>query len=156
MNFARWMAMGVLVLGVGAGWLAVNPPRPSSMSARSAQIPRPVRGGEMAGAALERFTRLAPIVPDPPPDAAQAAPPPPDVAVTFRREITAVEQGASGRIAWILDPNGEHGRRAIRAGQVYRDGWRVASIADQEVVLRRRRETRNIQLFDLPAPPDTP
>ncbi|MFT3727214.1 MAG: hypothetical protein QM759_05260 [Terricaulis sp.] len=155
MRAASWIAMTVVVLGFGVGWVAVKPPTQSGPT-RAGAVQRPVSGGEFASAALDRFSKLVPIAADPPPDAGPPPPPPPDVAITFRRELTAIDVSGREPVVYIVDYNGEHGRRGLRKGDVYRDGWRVNAIADQEVVLRRRRELRTIAIFDLPEADTTP
>lgn len=154
MKVAAWLSGFVILLGFAIGWMAAKPPPHLSGPARIGQIQRPVSGGEIASNALERFAELAPIAPDPPPDTGPPPPPPPDVAVTFRRELTAIDTSGSQPVVYIVDFNGEHSRRGLRRGDVYRDGWRVASVTPQEVVLRKRRETRTIQVFELPEPAD--
>lgn len=138
-----------LVGSLGIGWMTA--PAPQNLAhARQAAMSAPHHGGARAAAARERFAALG-LLPAPPPEPSQ--PPPPDVAIVFRRDLSAIEQTRRGYQVWVVDLNQERGRRGIRTGGVYQDGWRVASITPQAVVLRRRGEVRRIPVFDPPADP---
>lgn len=120
---------------------------PHGAAARSAaQQVSPLHGGLQAHAAAERLQALAFVVP-PTVEFVAEAPQPPDIAVLFRRDLTAIEQSASGPVAWIVDLNRENGRRGLRRGDIYQDGWRVAAVRRQSVELRRGAETRRVDLF---------
>src|SRR5262249_49581668 len=100
MRIAALIAGGAIVLGFGVGWMAVKEPARGSAPTRAGQVQRPLSGGEIANTALERFAKLAPIPVDPPPDAGPPPPPPPDVAVVFRRELTAIDTAAREPIVY--------------------------------------------------------
>lgn len=74
-------------------------------------------------------------------------PPPPDIADVFRRDVSAVLQGAAGPVLVVVDPDGSGARRVLRTGDAYRDGWSVAGVEDQSVTLRRREEIRRVDLY---------
>ena len=138
-----------LAASVGVGWVTTPMPQ-SATHARRAVIVAPHHSGERAAAARSRLAALG-LLPPPPPEPTQ--PPPPDVAVVFRRDLSAIEHTRRGYQVWVVDLDQEHGRRGIRAGGIYQDGWRIASITPQTVELRRRGETRRVAVFDLPADP---
>lgn len=139
--------VGAIALSGGAaGWLTAPSPAAPALSAR-AHFEAPQHMGERAGAARERFAALG-YGQEPPPAAEPEGPPPPDIAVLFRRDLTAIQETASGRVVVIIDSNADFRRRSIGVGGVYQDGWRVAAISEQSVELRRRRETRSVGFFD--------
>jgi hypothetical protein len=139
--------------GLVLGWLtAVTPRTPTESENAAGASPR--HGGVAAGAAGERLSALnyaaaAEVYVE------EAPPPPPDVAVLFRRDLTAIEQTPSGPIAWIVDLNQMAGRRGLRRGDIYQDGWRVSAIREQVIELRRRREVRRVETF-VPPPEFAP
>lgn len=138
------------VFGGGlVGWLS-TPQIAAPSTGVAPIIPRLVHAGADAAIAREKFVGLgfgaepvftADVAPEPAP---------PDVAVLFRRDLTAIETGSAGTVVWIVDFTQSFGRRALKVGDVYQDGWRVTAIGPQSVELRRRRESRRIQVFELP------
>ncbi len=131
-----------LIGGAGLGWFTT--PRPSAPQQAQARIlPLLEHGGADAWEAYQRFSAIGFSAAAP----ALEAPPPPDVAVLFRRDLTAIEQRPNGRLVWIVDLTRDFGRRSLRVGDVYQDGWRVAAIGTQTIELRRRRERRRIDVF---------
>jgi hypothetical protein len=131
--------------GLTAGWLTA--PRAEAGAPRAAAAtPAIAHAGVEAREARERLTRLGFVAPPP----IETAPPPPDVAVLFRRDLTAIEERANGRVVWIVDFTQTYRRRALRVGDIYQDGWRVSRIGPQSIDLRRRRDVRTIRVF---APP---
>jgi|CXWL01.1.fsa_nt_gi hypothetical protein len=155
MNLAPYIVGGVLAAGLGLGYLTAQV-APTSGATRPPGIALDnVRhGGAVAGNAVNRLLALdlaPPRISDTPPDA--RPPPPPDIAVLFRRDLTAIESGANGRTVMVVDVMEPLLRRRIRPGEPYRDGWVVNTITDQSVELRRRRERRQIEVFG-PLPPD--
>lgn len=128
----------------GAGWL--TSPRAETAPAQAVLVDaRPLHAGAVAAEARGRLAQLglfAPIAED-----ALEAPPPPDIALLFRRDLTAIEQRPEGPIVWIVDYSAEFGRRGLEVGDVYQDGWRVAAVAPAFIELRRRRETRQVMIF---------
>jgi hypothetical protein len=137
------LAGGVLG-GLGLGWFTA--PSPDANPASSFEPPAVVHASVEAADARQRLTRLGLA----PPPEVNAAPPPPDIAVLFRRDLTAIEERGATRIVWIVDYAQTSQRRALRVGDVYQDGWRVRRIGQQSVELRRRREVRTVDAF---APP---
>lgn len=137
------LAGGVLG-GLGLGW--VTAPTPEADGVRLVEPPAVVHASGEAAEARDRLTRLGLM----PPPEVEYAPPPPDIAVLFRRDLTAIEERGTTRIVWIIDYTQTYQRRALRVGDVYQDGWRVRRIGPQSVELRRRREVRTVDAF---APP---
>ncbi len=135
---------GGIAGGLGLGWLTA--PTPSADPAAALDAPAIVHAGAETGNARHRLAALGLA----PPPVVDTGPLPPDIAVLFRRDLTAIEQRPAGRIAWVVDFTQTYQRRALRVGDVYQDGWRVARIAPQSVELRRRREVRTIDAFALP------
>ncbi len=144
MKAQLFLLAGGVAAGLGLGWLTASTPEPASSPIVDAVTL--AHAGVEAGAARERLEALglapAPVV--------ETGPPPPDIAVLFRRDLSAIEERATGRIAWIVDFTQTYRRRALRVGDIYQDGWRIARIAPQSVELRRRREVRNVDTFALP------
>lgn len=135
-----------IVGGLSTGWFIAPAPEHEQRSAAS-PLPVVYHGGAEAASARTRLLALGfgavdMAIPD--------EPPPLDVAVLFRRDLTAIEQRADGRVVWIVDLTQGFGRRSLRVGDVYQDGWRVARIDAQTITLRRRRETRTVAAY---APP---
>ncbi len=148
------LTLGFATLGgLAAGWFTALPPGASApaLEAASQASLTPLHGGAAASAAGARITQLSFGVP--PAVELDTPPPPPDVAVTFRRELTAIEHTPTGAVAWVVDWSQAGGRRALRRGDIYQDGWRVATVGEQSVDLRRAQEVRHIDLFS--APPET-
>ncbi|MEQ1809077.1 MAG: hypothetical protein ABL889_04070 [Terricaulis sp.] len=133
-----------LVGGLGVGWLTA--PMPNVSATTAAQPPALVHASVEARDARQRLDRLG-LAPQP---VVEAPPPPPDIAILFRRDLTAIEDRGAGRVVWIVDYAQTHQRRALRIGDVYQDGWRVSRIGAQSVELRRRREVRSVDAFALP------
>lgn len=134
--------------GMGIGWLTA--PTPTPVEREAARVPAIIHGGRDAQTARQALAELGLA---PPPETAYE-PPPPDIAVLFRRDLTAIEERAGRRVVWIVDYAQTYRRRALRVGDVYQDGWRISRIGAQRVELRRRREVRAIDAFALaPAAP---
>ncbi len=137
------LAGGVLG-GLALGWLTA--PTPEADASVRLEAPALVHASVETAAARERLSQLGLA----PPQVEEAGPPPPDIAVLFRRDLTAIEERGAVRVAWIVDFAQTHRRRALRVGDIYQDGWRVARIGPQSVQLRRRREVRTVDAFALP------
>jgi hypothetical protein len=138
------LLVGGVAGGLGLGWLTA--PLPDVEARAAFETPNIVFAGAEAGQAYDRLNALglapAPLI--------ETGPPPPDVAVLFRRDLTAIEEVGGRRVVWIVDLSQSHQRRALRVGDSYRDAWRVARINHQSVELRRRREVRIVDAFALP------
>lgn len=135
---------GGVSAGLALGWFTV--PTPSADALSAIDRVTVVHAGVEAGEARDRLDALGLA----PPAVVDIGPPPPDISVLFRRDLTAIEERGTGRVVWIVDFTQAYQRRALRVGDVYQDGWRVARIAPQSVELRRRREVRTIDAFALP------
>lgn len=135
---------GSIAGGLGLGWLTA--PSPEAEAHEGFEAPAIVFAGVEAGEARDRLDALG-LAPAPVID---TGPPPPDITVLFRRDMTAIEQARGRHVVWIVDLAQPHRRRALRVGDSYRDGWRVARINPQSVQLRRRREVRTVDAFALP------
>lgn len=149
MNRRDLLMLGAAIVGGAAiGWATASAPRVSAPAEAALQVAvEPRHGGVMAGAAAQRLTQLSFVTPPTPEPVPETPPPPPDVAVVFRRELSAIEQTPNGLVAWIVDPNQPNGRRALRRGDVYRDGWRMSAISAQTIELRKQQARRRIDLF---------
>lgn len=84
-----------------------------------------------------------PAVSPPPP------PPPPDIALIFRRRLTAVvDQGPAGLAALVLDPSQEaRATRLVRPGDIFEGRWRLETLTSSEAVLRDGRQTRRVAFY---------
>lgn len=149
--------------GLGLGWL-LTPPEdvgPGERVRAPAGLAEVKHGGEALGASARRLAALGLDMPEaaPEPETGEPSEPPTDpapsedIARAFRRDLTAIEQTASGPVAWIIDLNASHGRRALAKGEEYADGWRVASLDGQTIELRRGGDARRIVVFELPPDP---
>lgn len=88
--------------------------------------------------------------PVPPPETpAVAPPPPPDIALIFRRRLTAVvDQGPAGLAALVLDPSQEaRATRLVRPGDIFEGPWRLETLTSSEAVLRDGRQTRRVAFY---------
>lgn len=142
--------LGVALAGGGlTGWVTAPPTQVQAMPSQLA-APAPVNGGETAMASRQRLMELSVASGFTANVEAPAAPPPPDVALLFRRDLTAIEQRPGGTIVWIVDFTRDFGRRGMRVGDVYQDGWRLAAVSPQWIELRRRREVRRVAVFEPP------
>lgn len=148
MRRALFLLCVALAGGAGIGWLtahSVGAPE----GARAPALAGPEHAGADARRARERLAQLVPAVPENLEEALEA-PPPPDIAVLFRHDLTAIERRPEGSIAWIVDFTREFGRRGLKVGDVYQDGWRVSAIGAQTIELRRQSELRRVGVFELP------
>lgn len=141
MNAQMWVMLGGVLGGLGLGWLTA--PAPEAANEATIEIPILAHPSAEAAEARARLVALGlrpPLVID-------EGPPPPDIALLFRRDLTAIEERDGGHVVWVVDFNQTTQRRALRLGDVYQDRWRVARIGPQSVELRRRREVRVIDVF---------
>lgn len=138
------LLVGGVAGGLGIGWLTA--PSPDVNAHAGLELPNIVFANAEAAEARARLDALG-LAPEPVID---VGPPPPDVAVLFRRDLTAIEEAGGRHIVWIVDVAQPHQRRALRVGDSYRDGWRITRINPQSVHLRRRREVRIVDAFALP------
>lgn len=138
------------LIGLAIGELAPPQPAPAPQ-ARPLRTPEVGDAQRVLASAAFAFKTLHP---SPPPIASSegvdAPPPEPDVALLFRRDVTAVLEERGRAVVVIVDAAAKGGRRTLRVGARYRDGWRVKTISAAHVELRRGRQTRRIDLF---APP---
>jgi len=134
----------------------------------TAQIP--TRPNDTAGAALADLRidlaaragvyggPISNVEGDPPPPAPPEAveapppppPPPPDVAMVFRRRLTAVvDQGPAGLAVLLSDPSAEgRATRLLRPGEVFEGRWRLAALTSSEATLRDGRQSRRVPFYD--------
>ncbi|MBI1250297.1 MAG: hypothetical protein GC189_02365 [Alphaproteobacteria bacterium] len=152
MNRKLFIAIGAIAVAGAAGWFAPMP-APRLAAATEPGLTPLARAGEDLRLAAPRLARvLGQSSADGNAETeialAQDAPPPPDISTQFRRDVSAISWTARGAEAWISDPASDTGRRALREGDAYRDGWRVRRIGAQSVLLRKGREERSINLYD--------
>jgi len=144
-------------LAGAAGWFAPGLfPTSGAAGARAAHgAPVVSHARDAIGAA--QFSMRA-LHPPPPPPTIEPPPPPPepDVTEVFRRELSAVVMRGGRPTLIVVDTSKPGGRRMVARGDRYRDGWRVAEITESSVTLRRRDETRRIDLFAPVAELQTP
>ena len=137
------------VLATAFGWsAALIPSIPESAGTRIAPVL--THAGGPAGASRAQLLELGLGQVEVFDAAAIDAPPAPDIARLFRRDLTAIEQTGGVAQALIVDYAEPSGRRRLRAGDIYQDGWRIARITPQQIELRRRRETRSVAVFEIP------
>lgn len=153
MNRALVITAALSVFGAVGGWIAAPPievaPDPVGVT-RTPSIDNLRDDYARARALLGRLS----FMDEGEEVAVVEAPPPPDIAQLFRRDLTAIENRADGAIVWVVDFTQQFGRRGLRVGDVYQDGWRVAAIEPQAIVLRRRRERRRVDAFVLAPEPN--
>lgn len=147
------MAIAALMASSVAGWLTAGLAQSEAIDA-SVQVAAPappvvqharenVAPAAFAFGVPEATTESVP---------AEFAPAEPDVAETLRRVLTAIVAERGRRVAIIVDPAAQSGRRTLRVGSTFRDGWRVTRINEASVELRRRGETREVSAFTPPSP----
>jgi hypothetical protein len=139
MTAQMWVIIVGVLGGLGLGWLTAPTPQAEAVAALG--IPALAHPSSEAAEARTRLTALG-LNPAPALDEG-----PPDVALLFRRDLTAIEERQGGFVVWIVDFNQTTQRRALRVGDVYQDRWRVERITPQAVELRRQREVRTIDVF---------
>ena len=76
-------------------------------------------------------------------------PPPPDVALVFRRQVSAViDQGAAGLAVLVVDSTGEvRQSRLLRIGDSFAGGWRLAGLTMDEATLRKGDQQKRVPLY---------
>ncbi len=89
-----------------------------------------------------------PVVYRPPPP--PAPPPPPDVALVFRRAVTAVVSTPGQGLAVLLAQPGQRSR-LLRPGEAFDDRWRLTALTSSEAVLGDGVSERHVALFGGPA-----
>jgi hypothetical protein len=159
----RLLAAGLAVLILAAafalGWrTAAAPPEVVAVPARRG--PPGVAPADPNPRGRFGVQLLAAGLTDPPPgpldieaaaarQSAAPSPPEPDVGEAFRRQLTAVvAQRAGGPYYALL--SGDGGRQALRPGDAYQFGWRLAGLDLKQAVFARGRERRSIDLFAQP------
>lgn len=138
------------VLGAGLGFLLTPAPRAPEVVAPVSRLNVPVfdRDGLQLSMAVGAFDALGLLAPAQT-STTEAAPPQIDIAENFRRDLTAIVRSQGRTVVWVV--NHETGeRRGLRRGGIYADGWRIAAINAQEVLLRREGEERRVSLFGAP------
>src|SRR5689334_1432661 len=105
-----------VALGV---WAGQNQTPQESVLAVRQNAPLVAKPGRSAAAAARSFAVLAPPPPPAPKPVGPAVPPPPDVAVVLRQDVRAL---APDQGQLILA-----GRRSLKLGDPYRDGWKLAA-----------------------------
>lgn len=155
-------------LALALGWATGRPPsQPLTVTRVSTErplqmLPNPNEGPQ---ASLDAFAQALGPSPAPPKPIGEGAPPPrpapppePDVTGIFRRQLTAVVEGADGRLAVLLADEGPS--RLLKPGQDFMAGWKLQSVEMNQVVLARGRQRKAIALFDVrggpPVPPAAP
>lgn len=73
----------------------------------------------------------------------EAGPLQPDIAVQFRRDVTAVLTGDEPHV--VLS-----GGKQLGAGEIYRDGWKIRDLSGQRATLTKGSERRDVDLFSAP------
>lgn len=137
---------------VAGGWFtAILPSEVSAVSAvHGGATPRVDHAGLQVSLARQEFIKLG--MPIAPPETVSAA-----VAGPFKvtqpidqqlaRDLTAVvDQGKSHKII-VIDRDRNNARRTIGVGQEFREGWTVAAIRSQEIVLRHGGEEVTVPMF---------
>jgi hypothetical protein len=142
-------------LAMGLGWLA--PGRPAApvtvtrvQPIRSSEPLQPPSEAEaldvLAGYLVDPPASNSPAGGDPSPHPQRIRapkppppPPPPDVALVFRREVTAiVNQGGQGLAVLVVDASDEGRRsRLLKVGDEFADGWRIATLSSAQAVLAK-------------------
>jgi hypothetical protein len=76
-------------------------------------------------------------------------PPPPDVALVFRREVTAVVRTPGRGLGVLLSQPGQ-ASRLLRPGDAFDHQWRLTSLTSSEAVLGDGVSERRVSLFGGP------
>lgn len=156
MSASVWGYALVCLIAVGGGWVLATPPSNDGLVAPTTRVrvASYEREGAQLSMALGDFNALGYVAPTAAPESAEMVAPQVDVAFAFRRDLTAIVKTRSRTIVWVVDrETGD--RRALRRGSVFMDDWRIASIEDQEIVLRRENEERRVSIVGAPPAPPT-
>lgn len=151
--------LGCAASGAGGWYSATLPePLPIKTTVAAISIPEVEHTGFQIALAFNQFVKLGLVAPSAASSDQPAAPPilEEPIEVIFRRQVSAII--GEGRLARLVvaDVSGPT-RRAYKVGDLYQDGWIVASLAPQQVTLRRGRELREIPLFgQIPNRPSAP
>lgn len=157
MSATLWGYAAVCLAAIGGGWILATPPNNDSIVAPTTRVrvASYEREGAQLSMALGDLNALGYVAPPATAENPEEAAPQVDVAFVFRRDLTAIVRTRSRTIVWVVDPQtGE--RRALRRGSIFMDAWRIASIEDQEIVLRRESEERRVSIVGAPPPATTP
>jgi len=113
-------------------------------------IARPGSGANAAAAYLAALNPPPPPPPGPPkpkPPPPPPAPPPPDVAQLLAAAVTAIIPDRQGLALVLVDAPGSPGRRVLRQGDVFGDGWTLQKLTRHEAVLQRGPVQRIVSFF---------
>ena len=144
----------VLIAAVGAPaaagvgyWQGLRPSAVQVAPARATAPPLIVKPGWGAKEAAVYLASLnAPPPPPPaPPKVVAAVATGPDVAVQFRRDLSAVLNSPGAPPKVVLGS-----RRSLSPGDMYRDGWKLESVSSTSATLTKGADTRRIGLFSPP------
>jgi hypothetical protein len=154
------LAAGLLI-ATGALWMgwrsAQEGSEPTVVEARRTSPPSVVKPGWQTVAALRSLSagRTAPDIagateqPNPIPPPPQ---PEPAIESAFRQDLSAVviRDRSQGPELLMLSRGAGH---LLKAGDIYRDRWRLTMLTESDATLRRGNEIRIVQLFSPAAPP---
>lgn len=151
---ARLILLAVMLLGLAGlvGWRSAESQPTNIVAARSQRFATPQieHAGLQTALAVKVFESLGLGAP-PPPEVSVApeadAPPEIDIVIQFRYDLTAILREGEARAALIVDRENGGERRLVRAGQPYREGWRIAEIGVEEIVLRRGEDARAVSIM---------
>ena len=137
-------------LGFVFGWALAPGPEQLASRPREAAFARPADPRDnllVLADVIETSPRNVVVNEVEAPAPAEPAAPPFDVTRSIRSEVTAVFGGARPSVV-LVDPDRPTQRRVLRAGAHYREGWRLAAVSPQRLLLRRGDQKREVFLFE--------
>lgn len=136
---------------LAGGWFtAVMPSQVDAVSAvRGNPTPQVDHAGLQAALAYQSFVQLG--MPTAPPEEVNVAGPfvvKNPIDQQLKADLTAVVASGKSLKIMVIDREQGNARRSIGVGQEFRDGWTVAAIRSQEIVLRHGGEEVTVPMFD--------
>lgn len=147
-TFRVALACSALPLALAAGWFT-QPARPSAetvLASSRVRTPRLEHPNFQAGIAARALQNLGFGLPPVPVGDVAPEPPALDIAVEFRRDLTAVVRTKRQVTLWVIDRGTTLERRSLKKGQEFRDGWLIDAITEKDVSLRKNDEVRTIPI----------
>ncbi len=135
------------------GWVSAHVPIGDApvVAQRIESVPKVEHPGLQIGLAAAQFDRMglsAPKLETPQQNELDVAvAPSAPIEQLFSEVLTAIQATGPRGAVWIVDPDGEDGRRLLKRGEEFRDGWTLSAISDQEVILTREEEMRSVNPF---------
>lgn len=142
------LACSAVPLSLAVGWFtqAAPPAGDAVLASSRVRTPRLEHPNFQSGIAARALQNLGFGLPPVPVADAQPVAPPIDIAVEFRRDLTAVVRTKREVTLWVIDRGTTLERRRLKKGQEFRNGWLIDAITDKDISLRKNEEVRTIPI----------